>query len=63
MTTDLCAKADNEIVFQCVASRVPVPEDVAHCVDARAAEIMERLRRTVGEIGVDQLLRAARDEE
>ncbi|HEX3314366.1 MAG TPA: hypothetical protein VHR72_05705 [Gemmataceae bacterium] len=57
------AKADNEVVFQCMVDRVPVPDDVARRVDARAAEIMERLRRTVGEIDVDQLLRDARDEE
>jgi hypothetical protein len=57
------ALGDGEIVLQHMIQGTPVPDDVVRRVDARAAEIMERLRRTHGEIDVDQLLRDARDEE
>lgn len=44
--------ADAEVIAQCVASRKPIPVEIARRVREQAEEITERLRRQFGTLDI-----------
>ncbi len=55
-------KADAQAVMEHFLDGKPIEPDVSARVQASAEKITERLRRTRGEIDVDQLIHDARDD-